>query len=1633
MESFAVWQSRPVFVTSTFRDFQAERDHLHSHVFPELEERLKARFHHLEPIDLRWGVDNASLAEEEARQRLVLKVCLAEILRSRPFLIGLIGDRYGWVPPLERMQAAAQEAGHQGKLEGKSVTALEIEYGVLDNPDQCARSRFYFRKPLHYDAMDPSDAAVYSERHSGEPDAAAAQANLDALKARVRRELPGRWRSYRAQWAGKQRRVVGLDDWGRQVLEDLWADLETETAAYAGADPATWQRQEAWLIEQFVETKRRDFVGRESVLAALEAQALSPAAEGAAWGLCLTGPAGGGKSAVFAELCRRLSGRDLLLLAQAAGIGIRSGQVQPLLRRWIGELAQALGLPDPAESLTKQEELEQTFASLLGRAARTRRVVCLLDALNQFEPTSVAQHLTWLPKPWPANARLIATAIPGTQSEALAQRPGTVTRALPPLDPAEAGAVADALCRRYRKQLPESVRAALAAKRRPDGQLAAGTPLWLSLAVEELLLLDADDFARARTMPGETAGERMRALLLDVAQSLPPEVETLYAYLLERAEEIHGRDWTRAFVEATALSRHGWREGDLEALVPKLSGHPWTDLDFAALRRAFRAHLVQRGAQGQWGFAHAQLRAAVERRNLADPAARRALHTRLADHLATLPAEDPLRQTERMYHLIHADDRPRVAAYYGGLEIGSPERAGATATLAEHLLQGEAQTPNPHLVWTLGLLALPDQPPATTAWLCNTYLFDLGEALENQARMGLRFALFQGAQQALARLAAADPGKAGWQRDLSVSYIKVGEVLVAQGDLAGAQRAYRASLEIAERLAALEPRDAGWQRDLAASRSKVGEALVTQGDLAGAQRAYRASLEIAQRLAASNPDNAGWQRDLSVSHRQVGEVLVAQGDLAGALRAYRAAQEIAERLAALEPGNAERQRDLAGGRNMVGDVLVAQGDLAGAQRAYRASMEIAERLAAADPGNAGWQLGLSANHDNEGKMLVAQGDLAGALRAYRVSLAIRERLAALDPGNAGWQRALTVGHGQVGEVLVDQGDLAGALRAYRASLEIAERLAALAPGNTRWQRDLSVSHSKVGKVLVAQGNLAGAQRAYRATQEIAERLAALEPGNAGWQHDLSVSHIMVGDVLVAQGDLAGAQRAYRASIEIAERLAALEPGNAGWQHDLSVSHEMVGDVLVTQGDLAGAQRAYRASLEMRERLAALEPGNAGWQRDLSVSHSKVGKVLVAQGDLAGAQRAYRVRLEIMERLTAADPGNAGWQHDLAVSHIILGGVLKAQGNLAGAQRAYRASLEIAERLAAADPSNAGWQHDLSASHDRVGDVLVAQGDLAGALRAYRATHEILERLAGANPGNAGWQRDLSVSHNKVGDVLVAQGDLAGALRAYRASLAIAERLASADPSNAGWQRDLWLSHAKIAQALEQSGHVDAGSHWRRAFEILSRMEQAGGFLSPQDRQFFEALRRKVQSDAVGGDLLAKSSRLPATGAAAEGVPAPAPAPGSAPRVRDPVDLDRVRSLLSQGQPKAALELIQSGDHGPPEVRNAHAVCLMRLGNLEGAVKLLRGLVLPNDVMSIDRDIPDKYKLNFATALLLEGNFDGSRNALAALQDPKHPTAARLREAEARWRKSLSLGQKLGLWLGSMPDVPIELGAPPGEV
>src|SRR5215469_10709688 len=111
------------------------------------------------------------------------------------------------------------------------------------------------------------------------------------------------------------------------------------------------------------------------------------------------------------------------------------------------------------------------------------------------------------------------------------------------------------------------------------------------------------------------------------------------------------------------------------------------------------------------------------------------------------------------------------------------------------------------------------------------------------------------------KLVGSDPSKAQWQRDLSISYDKLGDVQLAQGDLAAALRGYTDGKAIAEKLARSDPSNAQWQRDLSISYNKLGNVQLVQGDLVAALRSYTESRTIREKLAGSDPSKAECHRD----------------------------------------------------------------------------------------------------------------------------------------------------------------------------------------------------------------------------------------------------------------------------------------------------------------------------------------------------------------------------------------------------------------------------------------------------------------------------------------------------------------------------------------------------------------------------------------------------------------------------------------------------------------------------------------------------------------------------------------------------------------------------------------------------
>jgi tetratricopeptide (TPR) repeat protein len=104
------------------------------------------------------------------------------------------------------------------------------------------------------------------------------------------------------------------------------------------------------------------------------------------------------------------------------------------------------------------------------------------------------------------------------------------------------------------------------------------------------------------------------------------------------------------------------------------------------------------------------------------------------------------------------------------------------------------------------------------------------------------------------------------QGDLSVSYSKLGNALVAKGNLDDALKAYRDSLAIAQRLAASDRNNTQRQRNLILSYEKVSDVLITQGRLYDALKVRRDSLAIDERLATADRSNVGAESGQSASY-----------------------------------------------------------------------------------------------------------------------------------------------------------------------------------------------------------------------------------------------------------------------------------------------------------------------------------------------------------------------------------------------------------------------------------------------------------------------------------------------------------------------------------------------------------------------------------------------------------------------------------------------------------------------------------------------------------------------------------------------------------------------------------------------
>ncbi len=449
------------------------------------------------------------------------------------------------------------------------------------------------------------------------------------------------------------------------------------------------------------------------------------------------------------------------------------------------------------------------------------------------------------------------------------------------------------------------------------------------------------------------------------------------------------------------------------------------------------------------------------------------------------------------------------------------------------------------------------------------------EMVDTCLAMGRTACAFDAAKEAVAfraALAKSSPENLEWRRDLSIAYIKMGDVRDLQGAITDALNFYLQACAVAEAVAHANPEDAGSRQTLSFSYEKLGDGRIEQGDFKEAFNSYRNSLALREALRASDPANAGLKRDLSVSYLNIGDAQFAQGDLLGALKAYNDSLALILAVSATDPGNTQWRQDLATSYEKVGDAQIARDDLAAAEQSYRTSFGLRDALSEADLGNARWRRDLAVSYNKIGDVLKAASDFDGALKSYRSALGIIKTIAASDPQNGEWQRNLAANQARIGDLWFARENYAEALDSYQEGFRIIMDLAAADPQNMRWRQDLGSYNERLGNTLLALNDSAGAIAAFERLISAQETLLRARPDDIPLRQSLVLQHRRL-----AHLDKAGVRRHIEAAVQILHDLLASNRLDSNQRRWVTVMRTQLGVMNQINSGVAHSSSIARAT------------------------------------------------------------------------------------------------------------------------------------------------------------------------------------------------------------------------------------------------------------------------------------------------------------------------------------------------------------------------------------------------------------------------------------------------------------------------
>jgi len=390
--------------------------------------------------------------------------------------------------------------------------------------------------------------------------------------------------------------------------------------------------------------------------------------------------------------------------------------------------------------------------------------------------------------------------------------------------------------------------------------------------------------------------------------------------------------------------------------------------------------------------------------------------------------------------------------------------------------------------------------------------------------------------------------------------------------------------------------------------NQLGEVRMAQGNLAAAVGVFRQSLVFAKQAAARDPRNPEFALALGTAHFWVGNAMRVKGDLPGALGEMREYRRVTEDLARHFPGVDSYQQERAYGHSAVGTILEAQRDYANALTEYKLTLQIQSARLAAQPTDTARQSDVAVTLNKIGFILSRIGRLREARSYYEQEFAIYDALTRADPKNMHWKDRLANSHEYLAYASQTLGDLASALRDADVGASLYTELVARDPTNTTWRRNAAAALSRRGLVLLDSGQAAAAEHDIEGAESRIQQLLHQEK-RGSWNVDLARIQIASARALAAEGKLREANE------KIASALATVAAEKA-----VDIGTKL--DGYIVAAEIAETAHADARAAAAWSNAKTIVDSYRGRSPDFSIL-SQFARVLIATGESGRGQALVR--------------------------------------------------------------------------------------------------------------------------------------------------------------------------------------------------------------------------------------------------------------------------------------------------------------------------------------------------------------------------------------------------------------------------